>query len=320
MDLNKNKYELLIKIAKLKFIELKQQKEIAEALKMSQVKVSRLLNKAISMGLIKFKIEELSPEISEMERAIEKKYKINRVILVKTETNNLNTLTQKVGEKAADFLLTIITDNELIGICQGATVRETVKALPIVIKKQIDVVQILGGSSYELLYGSDGMESTKIFTEKFNIKDPKILYAPLFVDNSFIREAIISDSGVKRIMQYFKSIDLVLAGIGAFNKELNSNLFKLGKLNKNEVKELEGKKVVGDIFAHFFDSDGKFVECAADNRTITISVEDFMKIKYRLAVACGIHKSYAIHSALKGQIVNYLVTDTAVGEKLIELN
>lgn len=320
MNINKNKYELLVKIAKLKFIELKQQKEIAETLKISQVKVSRLLNKAISMGLIKFKIEELSPEISEMERAIEKKYKMNRVILVKAETNNLNTLTQKIGEKAADFLLTIISDNDLIGICQGATVRETVKALPIVIKKQIDVVQILGGSPYELLYGSDGMESTKIFTEKFNIKDPKILYAPLFVDNNFIREAIISDSGIKRTMQYFKSIDLVLVGIGAFNKELNSNLFKLGKLNKDEVKELERKKVVGDIFAHFFDSDGKFVECAVDNRTITISAEDFMKIKYRLAVACGIHKSYAIHSALKGQIVNYLVTDTAVGEKLIELN
>lgn len=320
MNINKNKYELLVKIAKLKFIELKQQKEIAETLKISQVKVSRLLNKAISMGLIKFKIEELSPEISEMERAIEKKYKMNRVILVKAETNNLNTLTQKVGEKAADFLLTIISDNDLIGICQGATVRETVKALPIVIKKQIDVVQILGGSPYELLYGSDGMESTKIFTEKFNIKDPKILYAPLFVDNSFIREAIISDSGIKRTMQYFKSIDLVLVGIGAFNKELNSNLFKLGKLNKDEVKELERKKVVGDIFAHFFDSDGKFVECTVDNRTIAISVEDFMKIKYRLAVACGVHKSYAIHCALKGQIVNYLVTDTAVGEKLIELN
>lgn len=45
-----------------------------------------------------------------------------------------------------------------------------------------------------------------------------------------------------------------------------------------------------------------------------------MKIKYRLAVACGIHKLYAIHSALKGQIVNYLVTDTEVGAKLIELN
>jgi len=320
MDLNKHKYELLTKIAKLKFVELKQQKEIAEALKMSQVKVSRLLNKAISMGLIKFKVEELSPEISEMERAIEEKYKMNRVILVRAETDDLNVLTQRVGEKAADFLLTIIKDRELIGICQGATVRETVKALPIIIKKQVDVVQILGGSPYELLYGSDGMESTKIFTEKFNIKDPKILYAPLFVDNNFIREAIISDSGIKRTMQYFKSIDLVLVGIGAFNKELNSNLFKLGKISKNEAKELEGKRVVGDIFAHFFDEDGKFVECEVDKRTITISVEDFIKIKYKLAVACGIHKANAIRGALKGRIVNYLVTDTAIGEKLLDLN
>lgn len=252
MNLNKNKYELLIKIAKLKFIESKQQKEIAELLKISQVEVSRLLNKAIGLGLIKFKVEDTSPEIRELESAIEKKYKTNRVILVNAESTELNAITQKIGEKAADFLLNIISDNDLIGICQGTTVRETAKALPFVIKKQVDVVQIVGGSPYELLYGSDGMESTKIFTEKFNIKNPKILYAPLFVDNSFIREAILSDSGIKRTMQYFKSINLVLTGIGAFNKELNSNLFKLGRLSKKEEKRTCKKKSSRRYFCTFF--------------------------------------------------------------------
>ena len=319
MKLNKNEYELIIKVAKLKFIDRKQQKEIAESLKISQVNISRLLNKAIQLDLIKFKIEEISPEISELERAIEKKFKMNRVILVNTDNNNLNTLIQKVGERTADFLISIISEKDVIGISHGTTVREAVKALPMLIKKQVDVVQIQGGS-YELFYGSDGMDSTKIFSEKFNIKDPKILYAPLLVDNSFIREAIMSDSSIKMTMQYFKNIDIVLVGIGAFNKELSSNLFRLGKLSKEEIKELERKKVVGDIFAHFYNSDGKFCECAVNDRTIAISVEDFMRIKYRLAVACGIHKLYAIYSALKGQIINYLITDTAVGEKLIELN
>ena len=121
-------------------------------------------------------------------------------------------------------------------------------------------------------------------------------------------------------MQYFKSIDLVIVGIGVFTRHLDSNLFKLGKLRKDEIKELKNKKVVGDCFAHFFNSKGKFIDCDINKRTIAISVEDFMKIKYRLAVACGIHKLNAIQSALKGQIINYLVTDAQVGQLLIEIS
>jgi DNA-binding transcriptional regulator LsrR (DeoR family) len=107
-------------------------------------------------------------------------------------------------------------------------------------------------------------------------------------------------------------------GIGTFYPILSSSIFKLGNLNRKEIKELRTKKVVGDVFGHFIDSAGDFCETSVGDRVISITGPDIFKIGYRIGIAGGENKFKAIMGALRKKIVNIIVTDDRVAKLILK--
>ena len=173
------------------------------------------------------------------------------------------------------------------------------------------------GGSYQLFFGNDGSDLTKDFSQKFNV-NPHILLAPLFVDNKKIRDAIIEDSNIKVTLKMFKKINIAIVGIGTFYPVLTSSIFKLGKLNRQEIKELKTKKVVGDVFGHFINNEGEFCSTSVEDRVISITGPDIFNIEYRIGIAGGVNKYKAIIGALKKKTVNIIVTDDKAAKLILK--
>jgi len=306
--------DLLTKICNLKYKEKYNQRVIAQQLKLSTAKVSRMLQKAFDLGLVQVYIVDLNSETTELESNLEKKYNLRRVLLVKKQNNSIDEMKKLAGQRTANYLLNIINDKDYIGISPSSTVKECVSALPIKISRKVDVVQMLGGS-YNLTF--KGLDLTKEFSDKFGIT-PHIIFAPLFTDNSGIKNAILRDSSIKRTSKYFNYINIALVGIGKFHPIGESTIFQQGKLSSKEIKELEEANVIGDIFGHFFNHEGNFCETSVEDRMITIPTRSILKIACRIGVAVGIEKFESIHGALKGELVNILVTDDETGYKLLD--
>ena len=68
-----------------------------------------------------------------------------------------------------------------------------------------------------------------------------------------------------------------------------------------------------------FDPEGK--ECQTDlrNRMINIGFEQFKKIPTKIAVASGTEKSMTLLAALKGQLIDVLIIDYALGSEVLRL-
>ncbi|MHB8276874.1 MAG: sugar-binding transcriptional regulator [Candidatus Humimicrobiaceae bacterium] len=305
--------DLIIKICNLKYIEKKQQKDIAKILKLSPAKVTRLLQKAFDLEIIKINIADSNLGITKMESEIEKKYGLRRILIVKSNIENESETKTLVGQKISNYLLNILKDNDILGISHSSTVSEVVKALPIKIPKKVNVVQLLGGS-YNLAF--EGLDLTKELSDKFGVF-PNILYAPLFVDNKKIKKAILSDSSIKNTFNTFRNVTIAIVGIGSFYPLGNSTIFKSGNLSQTEINELNNADVIGDIYGHFFDRNGNFCKTSVEDRIISIPVEYINKIDYRMGTACGIKKYEAIFGALRGKLINILATDEKVAEMLL---
>ncbi|MEE8325323.1 MAG: sugar-binding transcriptional regulator [Candidatus Humimicrobiaceae bacterium] len=308
--------DLITKVCNLRYREEKSQKEISELLKISQAKVSRLMKKALELGILKISIIDNKSELSGIESQLEKKFGLRRAIVAQSGNYSEKELKLILGQKAANYMENIIKDNDVIGISHGSTVKEVISALPIRLPQKVDVVQILGGS-YQLLFGNDGTDLTKDFSQRFNI-NPHILLAPLFVDNKKIRDAILEDSNIKVTLRMFKKINIAIVGIGTFYPILSSSIFKLGNLNRKEIRELRAKNVAGDVFGHFINGSGDFCETSVGDRVISITGPDIFKIDYRIGIAGGENKFKAIAGALKKKMVNIIVTDDRVAKLILK--
>ncbi len=306
--------DLIIKVCNLKYKEKIQQKEIAKLLKLSTAKVTRILQKAFDLEIINVTIADIANETSKLESDLEKKYKLKRVLIARNHHNSDEEIKKLIGQRIANYLLNILKDKDCLGISHSSTVKECIEALPIKIAKKVEVVQILGGS-YNLTF--EGIDATKELSDRFDIS-PHIIYAPLFVDSSEIKNAILNDSSIKRTFDYFKNINISIVGVGSFYPIGSSTIFKSGILSKKEIKELKKAKVVGDIFGHFFDSDGHFCKTAIEERMISIPLSFIPNIEYRIGVAGGSGKFDAIRGALKGNLINILATDEKIGQMLLD--
>src|SRR5665647_2088809 len=172
--------DLIIKICNLKYIEKKQQKDIAKILKLSTAKVTRLLQKAFDLEIIKFNIADSNLGITKLESEIEKKFGLRRMLIIKSNEENGSETKTLIGQKISNYLLNILKDDDILGISHSSTVAEVVKALPIKISKKIKVVQLLGGS-YNLSFES--LDLTKELSDKFRVF-PSIIYCLLYTSDA----------------------------------------------------------------------------------------------------------------------------------------
>ena len=307
--------DILIKVCNLKYKEKMQQKEIAKLLKLSTAKVTRLLQKAFELDIVKVSINDINLQITKLESDLEKKFQLRRVFISKSENENADDIKKKIGQRIAGYLLTILKDKDCMGISHSSTIKEIIQSLPIQINKKVDVVQMMGGS-YNM--GFVGVDKTKELSDRFGVS-PHILYAPLFVDKERIKRAILQDSSIKESFSFFKNINITLVGIGSFYPLGSSTIFMSGSLSGEEIAELQEHKVAGDIYGHFFCEDGNFCNTSIEKRMITIPMEYIPKIELRIGVAGGLEKFTAIHAAIKGRLINILATDEKTGEKLLSV-
>ncbi len=128
---------------------------------------------------------------------------------------------------------------------------------------------------------------------------------------------ILSDSHVRRAFDLFSQITVAFVGIGAPTPD--SVLMRDGTiLTRQEVNNLIHKGMVGDIALRFFDVNGQPVSSEVDQRVIGISLDQLRKVRRVVGVAGGPEKVTVLRGALRGELINVLITDHVTANRLLE--
>jgi len=309
-------YRLLLKVSKLYYEQGYTQQQISNRLNLSRPKVSRLLQQAKDVGIVKINIIPQPGVYTDLEDALETKFGLKEVVVVGvSEPNSQMAVSKEVGAAAADYFLRTTNDPCIIGIAWGTSLRAMVDAMPVMDCHGSHVVQLIGG----LGNPESEAHATYILRRLVAQTESKlsVLPVPWIVDSADVKKVFLSDSHVQERFERFPKISVAYVGIGTPTPD--SVVMRDGSIiSQKELDFLKSEGVVGDICLRFFDKDGQIVLSDVDERVMGISLEELSAIDRVVGVTGGPNKYRAIQAALQGKLINVLITDNESAKKVLE--
>jgi DNA-binding transcriptional regulator LsrR (DeoR family) len=306
--------KLLYKIAVYYYEDGLTQKQIGKRFGLSRIKISRLLRHARELKIVQIAIASQDKAHVDLERSIDSKYKIDEVIAVAPLDYSKTTVTRSLGQAAAESLIRSIRGKETITITWGSTLNAMVSCLPAADWHNLRVVQSLGGLSSP---DSDinGVELVRRMAQVLGAR-PLILSSPGLVSNKAVRDALLQDMQISKVLSAAASADIALVGIGVFSSD--SVVLQNNILTMEEVQRLKAKGAVGDIGLRFFNKFGEMVLDEIDERVVGLDISQYRKIKRVIGVAGGLEKLDVIRAAMRGKLIDVLITDDQTAVRLLQ--
>jgi central glycolytic genes regulator len=243
-----------------------------------------------------------------LELKVKDTLKIAQVIVIPGDWDQDSLVLRDAAKAAAVTLKDIVKDHMTIGVTGGATIYQVM--LEMSRQKGLSNTRVIparGG-----IGGSMEMQSNHIaarLAEKLG-GSYRLLHVPDNISSN-AKESLMQEPEIMNLVSDLNALNILLFGIGRADQ-----MARRRKLSDREQKDLWDQGAVGEAFGYYFDVRGKVIK---DSNTIGITLDEYQRIPYAIAVACGSGKAEAIYglSALRKEII--LVIDEGAAMRIIEL-
>jgi DNA-binding transcriptional regulator LsrR (DeoR family) len=307
---------LIAKVARMYHEAGVRQPQIAAELSLSQARVSRLLRQASEMGVVRT-VVTLPPGVyTDLEEQLQEQFGLRDAVVVDVE-GAMGQVVPALGAATAQYLTSTLMGGEVLGVSSwSATLLAAADAMPARTGSPVDqVVQLVGGHGDP----SVQVQANRLTGELAAVTGarPVLLPAPALVSSPALRRALAKDPSIGDVMKAWKELDLALVGIGSL--EPSPLLRQSGNaLTQAEQDQLRDAGAVGDVCLRFFDAHGATIDTPLNERVMSITPADLIRVPRRVGVAGGASKYRAIRAALRGAWINVLVTDLHTARALAE--
>lgn len=309
-------FRLLAKVSKLYYEDDLNQDEIVSRLHISRSTISRLLAQAREEGIVKIVVVPPTGTYAGLEAAIEEKYAIDEVIVTDVlAPESPQMIARGLGSAAATYLLRVINENDIVGVSWGYTIRGMVAALEPKNFPSVRIIQMTGGIG-KPESESHATELCHTMARTLSCK-LALLPAPGVVHSKQTREVYMMDEHVRTAINLLPKITLAFVGIGSLNS-YSISIRDETILTQTDLNEVVGKGSVGDIALRFIDAEGQPVQSELNERIIGIDLDQLHKIPRVVGVAGGANKVEPIRAALRGKLIDVLITDQITAKALIK--
>ncbi|EHQ92215.1 sugar-binding transcriptional regulator [Desulfosporosinus youngiae] len=304
--------DFLLKVARLYYEEHMNQQEIAKHLNISRVKVYRMLMKAREEGIVKIELHAPPQDFSELEIKLERNFGLKQCIILPT-SDSMEILYSGFGNALNSVIDRYFKKGMKIGVGWGRTIKGTVEKMTATQEYSMKIFPAIGGSG---LISNDIHANAIVSSLSSKLgATGYILNCPAILDSQASKEIFLKESIIKKIVDQFESLDLVIVPIGYIDSDIT--IYKTKEITVEDIDYLKSLGVVGDINSNFIDVNGNLVPNKIQDRIINVSIESLKKIKNTVAICNGEKKICATRAALKSGVINTLITDTSIAKKLL---
>lgn len=299
--------ELLAQVASLYYEHNLKQEEIAARTGYSRSMISRLLNEAREKGVVEIHINYPLERCLDLEEALQTALGLRMVRVLQRGTLGYAEMLRKLGAMAARLVDELVEQGcKRIGISWGTALYETVSAMRRRNYADTQVYQIIG-SAGTLTPETDGPSLARHLAEALGGQYYTIP-APLIVAHPTLREALLREPSIARVLNETHTLDLALVGIGSMDPA-SSSWVRAGYFDAEEARRLSLAGVAGDVCGILFDRAGRLREPELQNRVVGISPQILQRIPLKMGISAGEMKTLPILGACRAGLVNCLVTD-----------
>ncbi|MCX7027052.1 MAG: DNA-binding transcriptional regulator [Spirochaetes bacterium] len=307
----------IYRIARYYYAEDLSQEEIGAKEGFSRSQISRLIDRARDMGIVKICLQPPASLCSEeLSQVLKKRLGLKSVLVVPVRKDaSSEDIALAIATRAADRLSELLMEFDVVGLGWGHTVYKTAELLPRMAGK--------GGRPFFVpLIGISGDDNPDLqintiidrFGTAFRSKG-------FFINIPSVREkgAPISQMERQRVSaleERWKAVQAVVFGLGVPPSESPELIYELPGEYKEELKKSSS---CGDILAHFFDAEGRLFEAEHGYELLAFEIERMARVERAICLAGGLSKGSGILAAARAGYMTDLMTDELTALELVRL-
>lgn len=140
------------------------------------------------------------------------------------------------------------------------------------------------------------------------------MLVPVITDTIAERALFNALRPVQAVMELAAKADVTFVGIGQMNED--APLYKDGFITREQHRDLQSAGAVGEIVGGVFDREGRYIDTETTRLIGSFRIPAGREQPV-IAIAAGLSKIPAMRAALKGQLINGLVTDESTARALL---
>lgn len=311
-DSNGNRLDDAARAGWLYYVARNTQDEIAEIMGISRQSAQRLVSLAVSEGLIRVRLDHPIARCLELAREVKARFGLKSVEVVPSDPGAGSTTVglAEAGAAAMEKALKS-TAPVVMAVGTGRTLKAAVDQLPPMDCPQHTIVSLTGNIRPD---GSAAFYNV-IFTMADALKAKHFpMPLPVFVSSPEERALLHKQPMIHATLALAAKADVTFVGIGELGAQ--APLREDGFLSDAEMKKLLAAGAVGEITGWIFDAQGKLLPGSANARVASAPIPPRENATVT-ALAMGDRKLPAIAAAVRGGLVNALITDEETAEKLL---
>ncbi len=312
-DQENNRLDDAARAGWLYYIAGNTQDEIAAKLGVSRQTAQRLVALAVSEGLVKVRLEHPIAICLDLADRLKERFGLVYAEVVPTDPTSDST-TLGVAEAAANEIERQLRAPEakVIAIGTGRTLKAAIDLLPPIEAPDKKIVSLTGNIAPD---GSASFYSV-IFTMADVVKARHFpMTLPVIATSVKERDLLHSQAMIRGTLTLAAKANIAFVGIGDLGP--NAPLYQDGFVTAGELAALQEAGAVGEITGWAFDREGRLIEGLTNARVASAPLPAISQCRV-IAIAKGPLKLPGIAAAIKGRLINGLITDEATAERLLE--
>ena len=288
------------------------QDQIAAKLGVSRQSAQRLVSLADSEGLVKVRIDHPIANCLELAGRLRERFNLSFCEVVPSDEGSEST-TLGVAQAAAPEIEKWLRKEEPVVVAMGTgrSLKAAVEHLPPIHCPQHKVVSLTGNIAPD---GSAAYYNV-VYTMADTVKSRSFpMPLPVIVSSREERSMLHAQAMIGPILEMAAKADVAFVGIGDLGAD--APLFVDGFISREELQSLHDAGAVGEIVGWAFDADGRIIEGITNDRVASAMIPD-RETSLVIAIAKGAKKLPGIAAAIRGGLINGLITDELTAEKLL---
>jgi DNA-binding transcriptional regulator LsrR (DeoR family) len=300
----------LIKAARMYFLDGRSQDDVARALGTSRSNVSRMLTAARAQGIVEIRVHDQTSREKELEQALQERFDLAHV-RVAAFRPGVDALAA-AGDLAAQWLDESLRDGQVLGLSWGTSLQAMVESFSVDQPRSVEVLPLL--STADSLVA--GQELVRELAGRLGATY-RYLHAPALLRSETARDALLAEPTVAEVLERAKAADIAMVGIGSVGTGSSSEMLHWLGLSDAERQAFLASEPIGDTCCRFFDAAGRAVPGVVQDRVLAVDLDDLRRIPTVIGVATGVEKARGVLGALRGALIDGLITDASLALALL---
>ncbi|TMV86322.1 sugar-binding transcriptional regulator [Thioclava sp. BHET1] len=290
------------------------QDHIARELGISRQRAQRLVSRAVAERLVHVRLEHPVAACLELEQALRRQFGLSCCRVAPRlggTADPVRTIAPIAAQEVERYLRS--REPKVFAVGTGRALRATVEEMTLLDATQHRLVSLIGNIA------PDG--SASFFDVIMRIAD-KVrarhypMPVPVLSETRELTETFRSLPQVRLVRDLARVADVSFVGVGQMGG--NAPLLEDGFVGAEELNAMQQQGAVGEIVGWVFDAEGRYLEVGTNLRVGSVRIDPRAGAEV-IGIAGGAVKIPAIRAALRGRILNGLITDEDTARALLVL-